>query len=113
MFKPHERYTAEFPILEADHLPPYGTVVQLSFKGWYENKLLFTVWPLGEQIPKEYEGRHFIYVDPVEATGVFDARSKIDGSGEPPFQTYGVLTNMETGVVIGSALIKFRKVERV
>lgn len=110
MFKPHDRYTALLPVMEAEHLPAYGTVVQLTFKGWYENKMLFTVWPLGEPIPKEYEGRHFIYVDPVESTAVFDARSKIEGSGSPPLQTYGVLSNFETGDVVGSVFIKFSKI---
>lgn len=110
MFTPHQRYTAVFPVLEADHLPPYGTVVELSFKGWYENKLLFTVWPVGEPIPKEFEGRHFLYVNPVDGVGVFDARSTINGTGEPPFQTYGVLSDTVTGKAIGSTLIKFHKV---
>lgn len=110
IFKPHDRYTAEFPVLEADHLPAYGTVVELTFKGWYENKLRFTVWPVGEAKPKEFEGRHYLYVDPVAGAATFDARSTINGTGQPPHQTYGVLTNTETREAIGTVFIKFHKI---
>lgn len=110
VFKPHERYTAVFPVLEVDHLPEYGTVVKLAFKGWYDNELLFTVWPLGQAKPKEFEGRHYLYVDPVAGAASFDARSTIMGTGQPPLQTYGVLSIAETGKEIGTVFITFNKI---
>jgi hypothetical protein len=110
MFKPHERYTAVFPVLEASNLPDAGTIVELTFKGWYDNRLLFVVWPAGKPIPKEFEGRQFLYVNQEAGTGVLTLRTAINGTGEPPFQSYGVLSIAGTSEELGTLLIEFHKV---
>ena len=110
MFKPHDRYTAEYPVLQADLLPEYGSVVHLKFTGWYQNDLIFTVWPVGVDRPKELDGRYFLWVDPTSNSAMFDARAAVMGTGKPPENATGYITNEQGQPLLECWPIKFSKV---
>lgn len=109
MFKPHKRYTAEFPVIAADQLPEYGELVHLKFKGWYQNDLIFVVWPVGVKRRAEDEGRHFLWVQPEDNLASFDTRVQITGSGEPPEHAMGYITDSKGKALLECWPIQFIK----